>query len=83
LGQLRAAGKPNSLVISDTIGKDKGCVAYSRFGKLEGLRDLPWEAAIGTPAEIAFRIAETITPNSDTWNWLNSIASECDRGLSS
>ena len=54
LGQLRAAGKPNSLVISDTIGKDKDVFAYSRFGKLEGLPDLPWEAAIGTPAEIAF-----------------------------
>jgi methyl-accepting chemotaxis protein PixJ len=55
LAQLQAAGKPGSLVITDQLDKDQDLLAYTRFGKLEGLPDLDWGAAIATPAEIAFK----------------------------
>jgi twitching motility protein PilJ len=54
--QLQAGKKPNSLVTTDQGDKTKHdeLVAYVPFGKVDGLPDLPWEAAIATPSEIAF-----------------------------
>jgi len=54
LAQLRATSKPSTLVITDQIDKVKDLFAYTKFGKLEGLPDLGWEAAIATPTDIAF-----------------------------
>jgi methyl-accepting chemotaxis protein PixJ len=56
--KLQAAGKPNALVDTDQADKQKGkhddLLAYTKFGKLDGLPDLPWETAIAVPTEIAF-----------------------------
>ena len=55
--KLQAAGKP-STVIDPDLGKNKvqheDLVGYSKFEKLEGLPDLPWEAASATQTTIAF-----------------------------
>ncbi|NEP59485.1 MAG: HAMP domain-containing protein [Symploca sp. SIO2G7] len=52
--QLRAAEKPGSLVTTDQIDNSKKLLAYAPFGTLEGLPELKWEAAVATPAQIAF-----------------------------
>lgn len=54
LKQLQATGKPTSGRIQDTLDKQQDLVAYTKFGKLEGLPDLNWSAAIATPTELAF-----------------------------
>ena len=55
--KLQAAGKP-STVIDPDLGNDKeqheDLVAYSKFEKLEGLPDLPWEAASATKTTLAY-----------------------------
>jgi methyl-accepting chemotaxis protein PixJ len=52
--KLQAAGKPNTLVINDSPDNQKELFAYTKFGKLEGMPDLQWEAAVGTPTALAF-----------------------------
>ena len=52
--KLQAGGKENSLVTTDEIDKSQKLLAYTTFGKLEGLPDLKWGAIIATPTEIAF-----------------------------
>jgi methyl-accepting chemotaxis protein PixJ len=52
--KLQAAGKADSLILTDLADKDRDVVAHAPFGKLEGLPDLPWQAVIATPTDIAF-----------------------------
>ena len=52
--QLQAANKPNTMVVTDLTDQAQDLMAYTKFGKLDGLPDLPWEAVIATPTEIAF-----------------------------
>ncbi|HEY9602165.1 MAG TPA: methyl-accepting chemotaxis protein, partial [Allocoleopsis sp.] len=52
--QLQATGKPTSLVTSNRSDKHDDLISYTPFGKLDGLPDLKWETAIGTPTAIAF-----------------------------
>ncbi|NES21450.1 MAG: GAF domain-containing protein [Symploca sp. SIO3E6] len=52
--QLRVAGKKSSLVTTNQIDQTKKLLAYNKFGELEGLPELKWEAVITTPVEIAF-----------------------------
>ena len=52
--QLQAAGETGSLVTTDQIDKSKKLLAYAKFGKLDGLPELKWEAVVTTPAQIAF-----------------------------
>ena len=52
--QLRTEGETGSLVTTDQIDKSKKLLVYAKFGELEGLPELKWEAVITTPAQIAF-----------------------------
>ena len=54
--KLQAAGKPDTVIDTDQADKVKheDVVNYAKFEKLEGLPNLPWEAAIVTSTEIAF-----------------------------
>jgi methyl-accepting chemotaxis protein PixJ len=54
LAPLKAARKPGTTLVTDPTEKGKELVAYVPFGKLEALPDLPWEAVVATPTEIAF-----------------------------
>ena len=54
LNQLRAVGKPSTLVVTDQSDKVKDLFAYTKFGKLAGLPQLDWEAGIATPVDIAY-----------------------------
>ena len=54
LAKLQTAGKPGSLISNDQGDKDQDLLAYAPFEKLEGLPDLPWQAVIATPTDIAF-----------------------------
>lgn len=54
LAKLQMPEKPKTLVTSDYGDKDQDLVAYTKFGQLEGLPDLPWAAMIATPTEIAY-----------------------------
>ncbi len=54
LAKLQTQGKPQSVVLTDTTDQQQDLMTYTTFGKLEGLPDLPWAAAIATPTEIAF-----------------------------
>lgn len=54
LAQMQAVGKPKSLVASDQISQSENLIAHTKFGTLDGLPNLPWEAAISTPTQIAF-----------------------------
>ena len=55
--KLQAAGKPDTVIDTDRVDtkvKHEDVVNYAKFEKLEGLPDLPWEAAITTNTKIAF-----------------------------
>lgn len=52
--KLQGEGKENSLVTTDEIDKSQKLLAYTPFGKLEGLPELKWGALIATPGDIAF-----------------------------
>ncbi|MCP2728099.1 methyl-accepting chemotaxis protein [Limnofasciculus baicalensis] len=52
--KLQATGKENSLIATDEIDKSQKLLAYTPFGKLEGLPELKWGALIATPLDIAF-----------------------------
>jgi methyl-accepting chemotaxis protein PixJ len=54
LSKLRAANKQITSVITDQTDNDKDLFAYTKFGKIENLPDLKWEAAIGIPTDLAF-----------------------------
>ncbi|MBW4543007.1 MAG: GAF domain-containing protein [Symplocastrum torsivum CPER-KK1] len=54
LAKLQALNKPNTSVIRDVADDREILFAYAPFGELEGLPDLPWEAAIATHTETAF-----------------------------
>ncbi|HAA30949.1 MAG TPA: chemotaxis protein, partial [Cyanobacteria bacterium UBA8553] len=52
--KLQADNKPSARVLTDQTDKQDDLVSYARFGPLEGLPTLKWEAVIGTPTDIAF-----------------------------
>ncbi|HEY9821481.1 MAG TPA: methyl-accepting chemotaxis protein [Candidatus Sericytochromatia bacterium] len=54
LPKLRTANKQIASVITDQTDNDQDLFAYTKFGKLEGLPDLKWEAAIGISTNLAF-----------------------------
>ncbi|HEY9596433.1 MAG TPA: GAF domain-containing protein, partial [Cyanophyceae cyanobacterium] len=54
LAQMQAVGKPKSLIASDQISHHENLIAHTKFGTLDGLPNLPWDAAISTPTELAF-----------------------------
>ncbi|MBD2014187.1 HAMP domain-containing protein [Microcoleus sp. FACHB-53] len=54
LSKLQASNQPNALVFNDQVDKTEKVFSYAKFGKLEGLPDLDWEAIIATPTNIAF-----------------------------
>ena len=54
LSQLQSTSKSGSLVTIDQNDQDQAIIAYQPFGKLEGLPNLQWGAAIATPTETAF-----------------------------
>jgi twitching motility protein PilJ/methyl-accepting chemotaxis protein PixJ len=54
LSKLQAQSKPSSLVFNDQVDKKKKVFASAKFGELEGLPLLDWQAVIATPTEIAF-----------------------------
>ena len=54
LSKLQAASKPSSDILTDQLDKKQKLLAFTKFGKLEGLPELGWQAIIATPTEIAF-----------------------------
>jgi twitching motility protein PilJ/methyl-accepting chemotaxis protein PixJ len=54
LSKLQAQSKPSVLVFNDQVDKKKKVFASTKFGELEGLPNLDWQAVIATPTDIAF-----------------------------
>ncbi|MEO8891556.1 MAG: methyl-accepting chemotaxis protein [Coleofasciculaceae cyanobacterium] len=54
---IQAAGKPSTIISPDQSNKKEQhevLIAYSKFEQLDGLPDLPWQAASATKATLAF-----------------------------
>ncbi|AFZ20063.1 methyl-accepting chemotaxis protein [Allocoleopsis franciscana] len=49
-----ATEKPNSLIVHHKPTNDRELIAYTKFGQVEGLPTLDWEAVIAIPTDIAF-----------------------------
>jgi HAMP domain-containing protein len=54
LSKLQAQNKPSALVFNDQVDKKEKVFASTKFGELEGLPTLDWQAVIATPTDIAF-----------------------------
>jgi len=53
LAQLQTQGAKGTGVITDAVSKRQDLIGYTTFSKLEGLPDLPWQAIIATPTDVA------------------------------
>jgi methyl-accepting chemotaxis protein PixJ len=54
ISKLQALNKPGTLVTSDQVDNHEELLAFTKFGKLEGLPDLDWQVVIATSTDIAF-----------------------------
>ncbi|AFZ19710.1 methyl-accepting chemotaxis protein [Allocoleopsis franciscana] len=54
LSKLQAADKPNTLIFNDQAEKVEKLFGFTKFTKLEGLPDLPWQVIIAQPTRLAF-----------------------------